>query len=81
MKYLAIAMLRLYKATLSKWKGGKRCIFTPSCSVYSMEAYRRYGFVKGSLMTAKRLARCNPMNKGGFDPVPLNVKGDAKWYV
>lgn len=74
-------MLRLYKATLSKWKGGKRCIFTPSCSVYSMEAYRRYGFVKGSLMTAKRLARCNPMNKGGFDPVPLNVKGDAKWYV
>ncbi len=81
MKYLAIAMLRLYKATLSKLKGGKRCIFTPSCSVYSMEAYRRYGFVKGSLMTAKRLARCNPMNKGGFDPVPLNVKGDAKWYV
>ena len=46
-----------------------------------MEAYRRYGFVKGSLMTAKRLARCNPMHKGGFDPVPLNVKGDAKWYV
>ncbi len=81
MKYLAIAMLRLYKATISKLKGGKRCIFTPSCSVYSMEAYRRYGFVKGSLMTAKRLARCNPMNKGGFDPVPLNVKGDAKWYV
>lgn len=81
MKYLAIAMLRLYKATLSKLKGGKRCIFTPSCSVYSMEAYRRYGFIKGSLMTAKRLARCNPMNKGGFDPVPLNVKGDAKWYV
>lgn len=74
-------MLRLYKATISKLKGGKRCIFTPSCSVYSMEAYRRYGFVKGSLMTAKRLARCNPMNKGGFDPVPLNVKGDAKWYV
>lgn len=81
MKYLAIAMLRLYKATLSKWKGGKRCIFTPSCSVYSMEAYQRYGFLKGSLMTAKRLLRCNPMNKGGFDPVPLNVKGDAKWYV
>ena len=81
MKYLAIAMLRLYKATLSKLKGDKRCIFTPSCSVYSMEAYRRYGFIKGSLMTAKRLARCNPMHKGGFDPVPLNVKGDAKWYV
>lgn len=74
-------MLKLYKATLSKWKGGKRCIFTPSCSVYSMEAYQRYGFLKGSLMTAKRLLRCNPMNKGGFDPVPLNVKGDAKWYV
>ena len=54
MKYLAIALLKLYKATLSKWKG-KRCIYTPGCSVYSMEAYEKFGFVKGSLFTVNRL--------------------------
>ena len=81
MKYVAIALLKLYKATLSRLKGGKRCIFTPSCSVYSMEAHRQFGFVKGTLMTVLRLSRCNPLHKGGFDPVPFNVRGDAKWFV
>lgn len=60
MKYVAIALLKLYKATLSKWKGGKKCIFTPSCSVYSMEAYEKFGFFKGSWLTFKRLLRCAP---------------------
>ena len=81
MRYLAIAMLKLYKATISKWKGGKRCIYTPSCSVYSMEAYERFGFVVGSWMTLKRLLRCAPWGKGGFDPVPANIRGRAKWHV
>ena len=81
MRYLAIAMLKLYKATISKWKGGKRCIYTPSCSVYSMEAYERFGFVVGSWMTAKRLLRCAPWGKGGFDPVPANIRGRMKWHV
>ncbi len=81
MKYLAIALLKLYKATISKWKGKKTCIFTPSCSVYSMEAYRSFGFFKGSWLTLKRLLRCAPWGKGGFDPVPDNIKGDMKWYV
>ena len=81
MKYIAIALLKLYKATFSKLKGGKRCIYTPSCSVYSMEAYRTFGFVKGSWLTLKRLCRCAPWGKGGFDPVPTNLKGSAKWHV
>ena len=81
MMYLAIALLKLYKCTLSKLKGGKRCIFTPSCSVYSMEAYLRHGFVVGSWLTLKRLLRCGPWGKGGFDPVPMNVRGKMKWHV
>lgn len=80
MKYIAIALLKLYKATVSKWKG-KRCIYTPSCSVYSMEAYRKRGFVVGSWLTLKRLLRCAPWGKGGFDPVPMSLKGSMKWHV
>lgn len=81
MKYLCIALLKLYKATLSKLKGGKRCIFSPSCSVYSMEAYGEYGFFAGSWLTLKRLLRCRPGKKGGFDPVPANIRGKMKWFV
>lgn len=81
MKYIAIALLKLYKATLSKWKGRKTCIYTPSCSVYSMEAYQSFGFVKGSWLTLKRLLRCAPWKNGGYDPVPINIRGDAKWFV
>lgn len=81
MKYVAILLLKLYKATLSKWKGGKRCIYTPSCSVYSMEAYREFGFFKGSLLTLKRLLRCAPWGKGGFDPVPQSLERSLKWLV
>ena len=81
MKYIAIALLKLYKATLSKLKGGKRCIYTPSCSVYSMEAYRSFGFFVGSWMTLKRLCRCAPWGKGGFDPVPVNIRGNMKWHM
>lgn len=81
MKYLAIALLKLYKATLSKLKGGRRCIYTPSCSVYAMEVYRSFGFIKGSWLTLKRLLRCAPWGKGGFDPAPVNLKGKMKWHV
>ncbi len=80
MKYVAIALLKVYKATISKIKG-KRCIFTPSCSVYSMEAYKEYGFFKGSWLTLRRLVRCAPWGKGGFEPIPTNLKGKMKWFV
>lgn len=81
MKYLAIALLKLYKATISKLKGKHTCIYSPSCSVYSMEAYKSFGFIKGTVLTIRRLARCAPWGKGGFDPVPCNLRGDMKWYV
>ena len=80
MKYIAIALLKLYKATLSKLLG-RHCKFSPTCSVYGMEAYRAHGFVKGSFLTARRLFKCSPGSKGGFDPVPFNLKGEIKWSL
>ena len=46
------------------------CRFHPSCSAYAEEALGRYGAVKGGWLTARRLCRCGPWSRGGFDPVP-----------
>lgn len=45
------------------------CRFTPSCSLYTMQAVEKYGALKGCAMGVKRLARCHPFARGGFDPV------------
>ena len=81
MKYFCVLLLKIYKNTLSKIIG-RECKFTPSCSVFSMEAFLEHGFFKGFLMTVKRLARCSPFSKkAGFDPVPFNPKGKIKWSL
>ncbi|GAB3580118.1 membrane protein insertion efficiency factor YidD [Calidifontibacter terrae] len=49
------------------------CRFTPSCSAYAVTALQRFGPIKGSWLTLKRLARCNPWNPGGVDHVPDRV--------
>jgi len=45
------------------------CRFTPSCSLYTLQAIEKYGLPKGILMGARRLLRCHPFSRGGFDPV------------
>lgn len=46
------------------------CRFTPTCSQYALEAIQKYGPGKGVLLSIKRILRCNPYSKGGYDPVP-----------
>ena len=46
------------------------CRFTPSCSAYCLEAVRRHGVLRGTVLTVWRILRCNPFCKGGYDPVP-----------
>ncbi|MEO1913325.1 MAG: membrane protein insertion efficiency factor YidD [Myxococcales bacterium] len=46
------------------------CRFAPSCSQYAIEAVARHGALRGSLLAARRLGKCHPLNEGGFDPVP-----------
>jgi uncharacterized protein len=69
MKYLAMGLIRLYQLTLSPLLPPS-CRFTPSCSHYGYEAFKRFGFFKGGWLTTKRVLRCHPFNPGGYDPVP-----------
>lgn len=64
-----IAIIKLYQFTLSPILG-RQCRFTPTCSWYGLEAYRTYGPVRGTWMTVRRVLRCNPFVRGGYDPVP-----------
>jgi putative membrane protein insertion efficiency factor len=71
MSRLLISLIRAYRYFLSPWLGGA-CRFTPTCSVYGIEAIQDHGAARGTLLTAWRLARCTPWCEGGFDPVPAN---------
>jgi putative membrane protein insertion efficiency factor len=50
--------------------GWIRCRFTPTCSSYGLDAVRRHGFFPGMALAGWRVLRCNPLSKGGFDPIP-----------
>jgi putative membrane protein insertion efficiency factor len=65
-----LALIRLYQMTFSRSLPPNTCRFYPSCSHYGYQAIYKYGALKGSLMATWRVLRCNPFNRGGFDPVP-----------
>ncbi len=69
MKYIPMALIRLYQVTLSPILP-PACRFTPTCSRYAYEALNRFGFFKGSWLAIKRIGRCHPFHPGGYDPVP-----------
>jgi putative membrane protein insertion efficiency factor len=64
-----IALIKLYQWILSPWLGAS-CRFTPTCSQYAIEAFKKYGPLKGLWLTVKRISRCNPWGGHGHDPVP-----------
>jgi putative membrane protein insertion efficiency factor len=69
-RFIFLALIRLYQATVSRTLPPDTCRFYPTCSHYGYQAIYKYGALKGGLMAAWRVLRCNPFNKGGFDPVP-----------
>ena len=69
MKYVMIFLVQTYRKFISPLKPPS-CRFTPTCSVYAIEAFRKRGFFVGLILTVGRIARCNPFFKGGYDPVP-----------
>ena len=62
------APIRLYQRLLSP-AIASRCKYEPSCSRYAVQAIERYGILRGSVLAAWRLLRCNPWSHGGYDPV------------
>ena len=66
MKRLIFTLIKAYRLVLSPYFGGQ-CRFYPSCSEYAIQAIEKHGVLKGSLKSAGRILRCNPLNKGGID--------------
>ena len=64
-----IGIVRFYQICISPLKP-PTCRFTPTCSQYALQALRKYGPIKGSWLTVKRLAKCHPWGGSGYDPLP-----------
>jgi uncharacterized protein len=67
--YLFIGVIKFYQYTVSPLLG-PACRFQPSCSQYGIEAFKKHGFLKGFVLTSKRISRCHPWGGHGHDPVP-----------
>lgn len=70
MKRIFIWLIDLYRKYISPLKK-PCCRYTPTCSAYTKEAIERWGALTGGFLAFFRILRCNPMCKGGYDPVPL----------
>jgi putative membrane protein insertion efficiency factor len=78
MKSLLLLLIRMYQRVLSPDTGllknifltGNVCRYTPRCSEYTYQAIEAYGIIKGLILGFRRILRCHPWSKGGFDPIP-----------
>ena len=64
-----IIIVKFYRRHISPLSA-PNCRYIPTCSAYALEALEKYGAAKGSLLTIRRILRCHPFHKGGYDPVP-----------
>ncbi|NLL39756.1 MAG: membrane protein insertion efficiency factor YidD [Clostridiales bacterium] len=69
MKKLLIKAVKFYRRNISPISSPK-CRFIPTCSSYALEALEKYGALKGSYLTLRRILKCHPFHRGGYDPVP-----------
>ena len=72
MKYILIFLIRIYQKIPGPWHNN--CKFHPTCSNYAIGDLNEFGVFKGSFLMIKRILRCNPWNKGGYDPIPCKKK-------
>ena len=70
MKHILIKLIKLYQKVPGPWHN--YCKHQPTCSNYAIGVFYEFGFFKGFYLTIKRILKCNPWNKGGYDPIPLN---------
>ena len=80
MTFLLKKLILFYKRYVSS-SINARCRYTPTCSVYLLDAIEEYGAIIGVVKGIGRLLRCNHFAKGGFDPVKPNLRGNAKWVL
>ena len=69
LRQLCVFPIRIYQYCISPVLP-PACRFTPTCSQYALEAIEKYGALKGGYLAFRRILRCNPFHKGGYDPVP-----------
>ena len=71
MKKIFIKIINFYQKNISLYLGqrGIHCKFEPTCSEYTKQAIEKYGAIKGVFLGLKRILRCNPFSKGGYDPL------------
>lgn len=71
MKKIFIFLIKLYKKTISPILDfmGIKCKYYPTCSEYTKQAIEKYGIIKGCFLGLKRILKCNPFSKGGYDPL------------
>jgi len=82
MKKLLIYLIKFYQKFISPLFP-PTCRFEPTCSVYSIQALEKHGLIKGLYLSLRRVIRCNPLSRGGYDPVPeefrfFKVRGGEK---
>lgn len=69
MKKLCLLLIRFYQRYISPYKGVSSCRFIPTCSEYAYQAFEKYGVLKGGYLAVRRLLKCHPFHKGGYDPL------------
>jgi len=71
MKKLVIKLIKSYQRN---YPHRGRCKYHPTCSTYALGCFQKFNFFKASFLSMKRIIKCNPFSKGGYDPVPLSKK-------
>jgi len=77
MKKILIWIIKKYQAIPGSFH--QSCRFIPTCSNYAIEAIETHGSIYGTLLTVKRILKCNPFTKPGYDPVPKKKERGKKW--